>query len=178
MNTTIPHASTLLGPASTRITSLSPSVLEVNLQRLMAKCQAKVQGSDTILQGADKSKLLMNIKALSGMLADLEDDTARSGRLDLAILKEYATQIEALARLADDGSSVLPVVKGLSQTRMIPTFEPSEEELERETELAIRHAQQSEAPPKEHTLDDDDRRRSVQGSSAVARNDLGLRDRR
>lgn len=61
---------------------------------------------------------------------------------------------------------------------MIPTFEPSEEELERETELAIRHAQQSEAPPKEHTLDDDDRRRSVQGSSAVARNDLGLRDRR
>ncbi|KAG0099806.1 hypothetical protein BGZ93_005880 [Podila epicladia] len=143
----------------------------------MAKCQAKVQGSDIILQGTDKSKLLMNIKALSGMLADLEDETSRSGRLDLAILKAYATQIEALARLADDGSSVLPAVKGLSQTRMIPTFEPSEEELERESELA-RHAQQSEAPPNVHTLDDHDHRRSVQGSSSVARNDLGLRDRR
>ncbi|KAG0352669.1 hypothetical protein BG005_007923 [Podila minutissima] len=177
MNTTILHASISPGPTSTRLTSLSPSVLEVNLQRLMAKCQAKVQGSDIILQGADKSKLLMNIKALSGMLADLEDETSCSGRLDLAILKEYAAQIGALARLADDGSSVLPAVKGLSQTRMIPTFEPSEEELERESELA-RHAQQSEAPPKEHTLDDHDRRRSVQGSSSIARNDLGLRDRR
>ncbi|KAF9385915.1 hypothetical protein CPB97_004316 [Podila verticillata] len=177
MNTTIPHASSP-PPQSARITSLSPSVLEVNLQRLMAKCQAKVQGSDTILRGADKSKLLMNIKALSGMLADLEDETTRSERLDLAILKEYATQIEALARLADDGSSVLPVVKGLSQTRMIPTFEPSEEELEREMELANRHAEPSEVAPKDHTLDDHNRRRSIQGSSAIARNDLGLRDRR
>lgn len=61
---------------------------------------------------------------------------------------------------------------------MIPTFEPSEEELEREMELANRHAEPSEVAPKDHTLDDHNRRRSIQGSSAIARNDLGLRDRR
>ncbi|KAG0334976.1 hypothetical protein BG004_000192 [Podila humilis] len=161
--------------------SLAPSVLEVNLQRLMAKCQAKVQGSDTILQGADKSKLLMNIKALSEMLADLEEESVQSGRVDLSILKEYETSIEALARLADDGSSVLPVVKGLSQTRMIPTLEPSEEERTREDMLFHQYQSrlnEQEQRKEQHIQDDQDRRRSIQGSSAISRNNLGLRDRK
>ncbi|KAF9407321.1 hypothetical protein BGZ94_002751 [Podila epigama] len=159
--------------------SNAPSILEVNLQRLIAKCRSRVQGTDTILQGADRTKLLMNIKALNTMLADFEEEAMSNGRLDPAIVAEYSSRIDALARLADDGSSVLSVVKGLSQTRMIPTPEPSEEDLAQEIELANRHIRPVEQESaREEVQDTHDRRKSIQGSTSVARNDLGLRDRR
>ncbi|KAF9936373.1 hypothetical protein BGZ67_002434 [Mortierella alpina] len=62
------------------MTSLTPSVLEVNIRRLMAKCDAKAHGADGILQGSDRTKYLANIKALKEMMAILEEDLSkRSG---------------------------------------------------------------------------------------------------
>ncbi|KAF9570211.1 hypothetical protein EC968_002090 [Mortierella alpina] len=70
-------------PSSTTaaaMTSLTPSVLEVNIRRLMAKCEAKAHGVDGILQGADRTKYLANIKALKEMMVVLDEDlTKRSG---------------------------------------------------------------------------------------------------
>ncbi|KAF9904884.1 hypothetical protein EC991_002247 [Linnemannia zychae] len=74
----------------------SPSVKEINMRRLMAKCDAKVH-ADRILQGSERSKYLMSIKTLEGMLAELEQELSRSGRIDQEAIKGYADKIEALA---------------------------------------------------------------------------------
>ncbi|KAF9183215.1 hypothetical protein BGZ51_004176 [Haplosporangium sp. Z 767] len=105
------------------MTSSSPSALEINMRRLMTKCSARVNDSDMSLQGLELSKYLMNIKALKSMLLDLETELSRSGRMDLKILKEYATQIEALASAVDgSATSHSSHTKTRQQARMaIPT---------------------------------------------------------
>ncbi|KAF9964461.1 hypothetical protein BGZ70_006421 [Mortierella alpina] len=61
----------------TAMTSLTPSVLEVNIRRLMAKCDAKAHGAEGILQGPDRTKYLANIKALKEMMVVLEEDLSK-----------------------------------------------------------------------------------------------------
>ncbi|KAH7034178.1 vesicle transport protein [Linnemannia elongata] len=94
----------------------SPSVKEINMRRLMAKCDAKVQ-ADRILQGSERSKCLSNIKALEEMLAGLEEDLSR--RIDKEAFQGYADKIEALANAVGGTTSVQPSHKGLVQTRMV-----------------------------------------------------------
>ncbi|KAG9067680.1 hypothetical protein KI688_011267 [Linnemannia hyalina] len=96
----------------------SPSVKEINMRRLMAKCDAKVQ-ADRILQGSERSKYLMNIKALEEMLIGLEEDLSRSGRIDKAAIQGYADKIEALTSAVGGPTTVQPSHKGLVQTRMV-----------------------------------------------------------
>ncbi|KAG0310623.1 hypothetical protein BGZ97_012439 [Linnemannia gamsii] len=96
----------------------SPSVREINMRRLMAKCDAKVQ-ADRILQGSERSKYLTNIKALEDMLAGLEEDLSRSGKIDKEAIKGYADKIEALAGAVGGTTPVQPSHKGLVQTRMV-----------------------------------------------------------
>ncbi|KAF9934558.1 hypothetical protein BGZ65_003699, partial [Modicella reniformis] len=107
--------------------SSAVSTLEVNLRRLMAKCDAKVHSSDKILQGSDRTKYTMNIKALKEMLANLEDEltnritsadldhlhqtktssacigrrTLDRGTLDKAVMKEYSDKVESLASFVE-----------------------------------------------------------------------------
>ncbi|KAG0363872.1 hypothetical protein BGZ54_007978 [Gamsiella multidivaricata] len=59
------------------VATSSPSALEVNLRRLMAKCDAKVRSSDKILQGSDRTRYATNIKVLKEMLMDLEDELTK-----------------------------------------------------------------------------------------------------
>ncbi|KAG0288922.1 hypothetical protein BGZ96_007381 [Linnemannia gamsii] len=94
----------------------SPSVREINMRRLMAKCDAKVQ-ADRILQGSERSKYLMNIKALEEMLVVLEEDMSR--RIDSEAIKGYADKIEALAGAVGGATPVQPSHRGLVQTRMV-----------------------------------------------------------
>ncbi|KAG0248988.1 hypothetical protein BG011_009682 [Mortierella polycephala] len=105
------------------MTSSSPSALEINMRRLMTKCNARVNDADTSLQGLERSKYLMNIKALKNMLVDLEMELSTSGRTDLKILKEYGIQIEALVSAVDGSATSHPShTKALQQARMaIPT---------------------------------------------------------
>ncbi|KAF9952433.1 hypothetical protein BGZ72_006302 [Mortierella alpina] len=87
------------------MTSLTPSVLEVNIRRLMAKCDAKAHGADGILQGSDRTKYLANIKALKEMMAVLEEDLSKSGRGDRAVFAEYAATIDTLASIVEQSAS-------------------------------------------------------------------------
>ncbi|KAF8933254.1 hypothetical protein BGZ47_010956 [Haplosporangium gracile] len=96
----------------------SPSVKEINMRRLMAKCDAKVQ-ADRILQGSERSKYLTNIRALERMLAELEEDLSRSDRIDKKAIKGYADKIEALASAVGGTTAVQPSHKGLVQTRIV-----------------------------------------------------------
>ncbi|KAF9924782.1 hypothetical protein FBU30_005301 [Linnemannia zychae] len=96
----------------------STSVREINIRRLMAKCDAKLQG-DRILQGLERSKYITNIKTLEEMLAELEEELSRSGRSDKDAIKRYADKIEALASAVGGISYVQPSQKGLIQTRVV-----------------------------------------------------------
>ncbi|KAF9914509.1 hypothetical protein BX616_008140 [Lobosporangium transversale] len=101
------------------VTASTPSALEINLRRLMIKCDGKVRGSDKILQGRERNKYAMNIRALKEMLTELEDELTRSGKADIAALKEYAEKIESLAAAVDGSVSITPNYKSLQQARMI-----------------------------------------------------------
>ncbi|KAG0305479.1 hypothetical protein BGZ98_004067 [Dissophora globulifera] len=83
------------------LTTSTPSALEVNFRRLMAKSDATARSSDKILQGADRTRYIMHIKVLKEMLADLEDELKTSGKADITVLKEYAEKIESLAGAVD-----------------------------------------------------------------------------
>ncbi|KAF9127346.1 hypothetical protein BGW39_005936 [Mortierella sp. 14UC] len=96
----------------------SPSVKEINMRRLMAKCDAKVH-ADRILQGSQRSKYLMNIKTLEEMLAELEQELSRSGRIDKEAIQGYADKIEALISAVGGTTPVQPSYKGLIQTRVV-----------------------------------------------------------
>ncbi|CAO3568581.1 unnamed protein product [Mortierella alpina] len=100
------------------MTSLTPSVLEVNIRRLMAKCDAKAHGADGILQGSDRTKYLANIKALKEMMVVLEEDLSKSGKGDRAVFAEYAAKIDTLASIVEH-SATIGGGKSLLQPRMI-----------------------------------------------------------
>ncbi|KAF9981572.1 SNAP receptor use1 [Mortierella antarctica] len=107
------------------MTSLTPSVLEVNIRRLMAKCDAKAHGADGILQGSDRTKYLANIKALKEMMAILEEDLSKSythipfsGKGDRSVFVEYATKIDTLASIVEHSASPASG-KSLLQPRII-----------------------------------------------------------
>ncbi|KAF9358133.1 hypothetical protein BGX26_002424 [Mortierella sp. AD094] len=89
------------------VSPAAPSPLEVNLRRLMAKCDAKVRSSDKILQGSELTKYMMNIKMLRELLADLEDELNLSAKGDAVVLKEYVQKIDSLER-ALDGTAPKP----------------------------------------------------------------------
>ncbi|KAF8934454.1 SNAP receptor use1 [Dissophora ornata] len=97
----------------------SPSALEVNLRRLMAKCDAKVRSSDKILQGSDRTKYALNIKVMNEMLTDLEEELTRNGKVDTAALKEYAGKIDSLASVIEGQTLAAPINKSLVQARMV-----------------------------------------------------------
>ncbi|KAF9171343.1 hypothetical protein BGX21_007758 [Mortierella sp. AD011] len=99
------------------VSPAAPSPLEINLRRLMAKCDAKVRSSDKILQGSELTKYMMNIKMLRELLADLEDELNPSAEGDNAVLKEYVEKIDSL-EAALDGTAP-PNSRNLLQTRMI-----------------------------------------------------------
>ncbi|KAG0260178.1 hypothetical protein BGZ95_004513 [Linnemannia exigua] len=96
----------------------SPSVKEINMRRLMAKCDAKVS-ADRILQGSERSKYLANVKTLEDMLAELDQELSRSGRIDKEAINGYAEKIEALMNAVDGATPVQPSHKGLIQARMV-----------------------------------------------------------
>ncbi|KAF9362594.1 hypothetical protein BGX34_005865 [Mortierella sp. NVP85] len=83
------------------ITTSTMSTLEVNLRRLMAKCDAKVRSSDKILQGSERTKYTMNIQTLKEMLVDLEDELTKKGLLDKAAMKEYTNKVDSLANVIE-----------------------------------------------------------------------------
>ncbi|KAF9288811.1 DNA repair protein rad51c [Mortierella alpina] len=105
------------------MTSLTPSVLEVNIRRLMAKCDAKVHGADGILQGSDRTKYLANIKALKEMMIVLEEDLSKSyahitfsGKGDRAVFAEYTAKIDALATVVEHSASGQGGEQGLGKS--------------------------------------------------------------
>ncbi|KAG9321617.1 hypothetical protein KVV02_006721 [Mortierella alpina] len=100
------------------MTSLTPSVLEVNIRRLMAKCDTKAHGADGILQGSDRTKYLANIQALKEMMVILEEDLSKSGKGDRSVFAEYATKIDTLASIVEHSASPASG-KGLLQPRII-----------------------------------------------------------
>ncbi|KAF9975637.1 SNAP receptor use1 [Actinomortierella ambigua] len=112
----------------------TPSVLEVNFRRLMAKCDAIVQGSERILQGAEREKYMANVRVLSEMFVDLEEEATKSGQADLTALKEYSRKVESLASMLDGSKLISPVNKSLSQTRMITHTIQTQAEKNRENE--------------------------------------------
>ncbi|KAG0224029.1 hypothetical protein BGW42_005399, partial [Actinomortierella wolfii] len=79
----------------------TPSALEINFRRLMAKCDATVNGSENILQGTEREKYLVNVRALGEMLIDLEEEATKSGQADMTALREYARKVESLAGMVD-----------------------------------------------------------------------------
>ncbi|KAG0380802.1 hypothetical protein BGX24_004927 [Mortierella sp. AD032] len=88
------------------------------MRRLMAKCDTKVS-ADRILQGSERSKYLVNIKMLEDMLAELDQELSRSGRIDKEAIRGYADKIEALTNAVDGATPVQPSNKGIVQARMV-----------------------------------------------------------
>ncbi|KAF9113703.1 hypothetical protein BGX27_000974 [Mortierella sp. AM989] len=102
------------------VSASAPSPLEINLRRLMAKCDAKVRGSDKILQGSERTKFMMNIKMLRELLVDLEDEIKLSTKGEVAVeLKEYVQKIDSLESVLDGSMPTQSSSRGFSQTRMI-----------------------------------------------------------
>ncbi|GJJ79205.1 unconventional SNARE in the endoplasmic reticulum protein 1 [Entomortierella parvispora] len=95
--------------------SSTPTVLEVNFRRLLAKCQARAN-AEQALQGADRAKFQATIKSLRNMILDLEKETSNTGRLDSRTLQEFSNSIESLAQMEED---VIPTNKIMTQTRII-----------------------------------------------------------
>lgn len=101
------------------MTASPTSTMEINLRRLMSKCDAKVQSSDKILQGSDRTKYAMNINALKEMLADLENDLTKKGTLDKTIMKEYTDKVYSLASVVEESVPIPSTNKSLTQARVI-----------------------------------------------------------
>ncbi|KAF9162514.1 SNAP receptor use1 [Actinomortierella ambigua] len=121
-----------------------PSALEVNFRRLMAKCDAIVQGSERILQGTEREKYLANVRVLGEMLLDLEEEATYSGQADLTALKEYSRKVDSLASMLDGSKLISPVNKSLSQTRMITHTIQTQAEKNRENENALKMSRRAE----------------------------------
>ncbi|KAG0041706.1 hypothetical protein BGZ83_001408, partial [Gryganskiella cystojenkinii] len=93
----------------------APTVLEVNFKRLLAKCHVRAN-AEQALQGTDRARFQATIRSLRNMLLDLEEETAKTGRLPISTLQEYSEKINSLAQLAGN----LPLSsKVMTQTRII-----------------------------------------------------------
>ncbi|KAF9203267.1 hypothetical protein BGZ49_006610 [Haplosporangium sp. Z 27] len=101
------------------VATSAPSPLEINLRRLLAKCDAKVRSSDKILQGSERTKYIMNIKMLRELLADLEDELNVSSKGNIDVVKNYVQKIDSLESALDGTTPVQTNNKSLLQTRMI-----------------------------------------------------------
>ncbi|KAK3827414.1 MAG: vesicle transport protein [Benniella sp.] len=165
------------------ITTSTMSTLEVNLRRLMAKCDAKVRSSDKILQGSERTKYTMNIQTLKEMLADLEYELTKKGLLDKAAMKEYTDKVDSLANVIE-GPAPLPLVnKTLVQARAItPIPQAVAGSGVVSGDAALRRTSQLEPEQHTHQIRTDQTDYSNKGteSSPASKADelLGLRERR
>ncbi|KAI7824651.1 vesicle transport protein [Gamsiella multidivaricata] len=163
------------------VATSSPSALEVNLRRLMAKCDAKVRSSDKILQGSDRTRYATNIKVLKEMLMDLEDELTKNGKGDIDALMEYEKKIEQLASVVDGSAPIVSGNKGLVQVRMIPPVSQTPDALARGINSAPRRISQHVLEPSREDLHGQSSRSSKEPDfSTPNRADelLGLRERR
>ncbi|KAI8600290.1 vesicle transport protein [Dissophora ornata] len=161
----------------------SPSALEVNLRRLMAKCDAKVRSSDKILQGSDRTKYALNIKVMNEMLTDLEEELTRNGKVDTAALKEYAGKIDSLASVIEGQTLAAPINKSLVQARMVAPVPQTTGRMADVFGTAPRRTPQTDSDPKRELFqarDHADRPgKGAEYPSLTKADDLsGLRERR
>ncbi|ORY05774.1 hypothetical protein K493DRAFT_333417 [Basidiobolus meristosporus CBS 931.73] len=95
--------------------SLNPNS-EVNLRRLLNKCEAQLELTNMkeLSDVRNKSKLAANIAYLNRLLEEVRKDN----KTTVATINEYSRKITILSNIVDENKLISPVEKGLSQIRL------------------------------------------------------------
>ncbi|KAF9582242.1 hypothetical protein BGW38_000462 [Lunasporangiospora selenospora] len=161
----------------------SPSILEINLRRLMEKCESRAEDAERNLHGSDRTKYLMNIKALREMLVDLREEATQRGRTDNSTLEEYTQRIEMLASESGDVTMAFsPNKRNLIQTRApLPTLESLDEDNAEQVTSSWRESSTFGDRRQDRSQDLGEPQNRQQGQQYSKEDNaalLGLRDRR
>ncbi|KAL1916508.1 uncharacterized protein VTP21DRAFT_5699 [Calcarisporiella thermophila] len=127
-----------------------PSRAEINLRRILARCDRHLSEDKRALHGRDKLKFLNNIKYMRKLLVEIGKDAEEP--IDPTAIAEYERKIQNLANMIDEDKLMSSVEKTLSQARLTRLAHQTQWEKNKEIEQEVLMQRRVERELKEELL--------------------------